>query len=221
MDGVLLSVSKQTTDFSLIEKILKSKTPIVFFDRIPGLDSINSVTLNDYMGGFMATEHLLASNCKNLLHIAGNPKVSIFKDRQRGFSNAILKSGRKDITSHIMELTEDVEKDMKILKKLFKVNPNVDGIFAYGDETGLHVLNLLKDLNVNIPEKIKLIGFGNANFSNLTQPKISTIDQECSKMGELAAELLLENLNDKNITPETKILSPRLIQRESTQVGKP
>ncbi|MEM7483670.1 MAG: LacI family DNA-binding transcriptional regulator [Bacteroidota bacterium] len=221
VDGVLLSVSKQTTDFSLIEKILKSKTPIVFFDRIPGLDSINSVTLNDYMGGFMATEHLLASNCKNLLHIAGNPKVSIFKDRQRGFSNAILKSGRKDITSHIMELTEDVEKDMKILKKLFKVNPNVDGIFAYGDETGLHVLNLLKDLNVNIPEKIKLIGFGNANFSNLTQPKISTIDQECSKMGELAAELLLENLNDKNITPETKILSPRLIQRESTQVGKP
>ncbi|UII74621.1 LacI family transcriptional regulator [Flagellimonas sp. HMM57] len=218
VEGILLSISKQTTDFSSIKKILKSKTPIVFFDRIPNLDSVNSVTLNDYMGAFIATEHLLTSNCKNLLHVAGNPKVSIFKDRQRGFSNAILKSGRKDITSHIVELTGDVEKDMKILKKLFKVNPNMDGIFAYGDEIGLHVLNLLKDLNVNVPEKIKLIGFGNANFSNLTQPKISTVDQECSQMGELAAELLLQNLNNKNARPETKVLSPKLVKRASTQV---
>lgn len=219
VDGILLSISKETTDFSLIQKILKSDTPVVFFDRVPNLKNIDSVTLNDYMGAFMATEHLLNKNCNNLIHIAGNSKVSIFAKRQKGFIDAIIKNDKKSIEHTSIELTSDVKKDIKILKEAFEINPKTDGIFAYGDEIGLHVLNLLKELNIDVPNKVKLIGFGNANFSNLTQPKISTIDQECSQMGKLAASLLLENLQSKKNTSQAKVLSPRLIIRESSLAG--
>ncbi|AWX44064.1 Catabolite control protein [Flagellimonas maritima] len=218
VEGILMSISKETSDFSFIEKIGESKVPIVYFDRVPPLDGTSSVTLNDYMGGFMATKHLLDKNCKNLLHIAGNPRVSIFKERLKGFKDAILKSGRKGILSREIELTAHTKKDLKILKELFKSDPKIDGIFAYGDEIGLHVLNLLKDLDIDVPGKVKLIGFGNADFTKLTQPKISTIDQECSQMGELAAGLLIEKLKEVELKPQNKVLLPKLIKRDSTMI---
>ncbi|MEO9512512.1 MAG: LacI family DNA-binding transcriptional regulator [Flavobacteriaceae bacterium] len=215
VDGILVSVSKETTDFSQIKKIIKSNIRLVFFDRIPKLTDISSVTLDDYKGGFMATTHLLKEKCKNLIHIAGNPKVSIFNERQKGFRDAIKNHAQK-VSHDTIELTSNMEKDSETLQKIFKANPKIDGIFAYGDEIGLHVLNLLKELDIEVPAQVRLIGFGNADFSGLTQPKISTIDQECSQMGELAARLLLKNLKHGSTKAEAKVLSPRLIVRGSS-----
>lgn len=216
VDGILVSISKETTDFSQLQKILDSNVPLVFFDRVPNLPDISAVTLNDYKGGFMATEHLLREKCKNLIHIAGDPKVSIFQERHKGFLDAIEQSGSK-VAHDTIQLSSDVEKDRELLRKTFESNPTIDGIFAYGDEIGLHVLNLLKELDIDVPGSVRMVAFGNANFSNLTQPKISTIDQECSQMGELAANLLLKNLKNSNSSAETKVLSPRLITRESSR----
>lgn len=217
VEGILISISKETIDFSLIQKIINSQVPVIFFDRIPNLEQINSVTLDDYKGAFFATEHLINQDCKNIIHIAGDSKVSIFDERRKGFIDAVSKSKHKDIRHSILELTTNVKIDLEILQKAFKANPNIDGVFAFGDEIGLHALNLLKTMNVAVPENVKLIAFGNADFTNLTEPKISTIDQECSQMGELAANLLLKNLQDKKMDPETTVLSPKLIVRASTK----
>ncbi len=217
VEGILLSISKETSDLSQIQKIIKSKLPIVFFDRVPNLKNINSVMLDDYMGAFMATNHLLDQQCKHLIHIVGDTKVSIFKERQKGFNDAIAKRNDKNLKGESITLSSNLKEDLGLIKKLLKDKPNIDGVFAYGDEIGLHVLNLLKELNIQVPKQIKLIGFGNADFSNLTQPKISTIDQECSQMGEQAASILLKNLKDKSTSLKTKVLSPRLVVRDSTQ----
>ncbi len=217
VEGILLSISKETSDLSQIQKIIKSKLPIVFFDRVPNLKNINSVMLDDYMGAFMATNHLLDQQCKHLIHIVGDTKVSIFKERQKGFNDAIAKRNDKNLKGESITLSSNLKEDIGLIKKLLKDKPNIDGVFAYGDEIGLHVLNLLKELNIQVPKQIKLIGFGNADFSNLTQPKISTIDQECTQMGEQAVSILLKNLKDKSTSLKTKVLSPRLVVRDSTQ----
>lgn len=217
VEGILISISKETTDFSLIQKIINSQVPVIFFDRIPNLEQINSVTLDDYRGAFFATEHLINQDCKNIIHIAGDSKVSIFDERRKGFIDAVSKSRHNTIKHSILELTTNVKIDLEVLQKAFKTNPNIDGIFAFGDEIGLHALNLLKTMDIAVPENVKLIAFGNADFTNLTEPKISTIDQQCSQMGELAANLLLKNLQDKKMEPETTVLSPKLIVRDSTK----
>ncbi|WP_396591517.1 LacI family DNA-binding transcriptional regulator [Allomuricauda sp. R78024] len=217
VEGILISISKETTDFSLIQKIINSQVPVIFFDRIPNLKQINSVTLDDYRGAFFATEHLINQDCKNIIHIAGDSKVSIFDERRKGFIDAVSKSRHNTIKHSILELTTNVKIDLEVLQKAFKTNPNIDGIFAFGDEIGLHALNLLKTMDIAVPENVKLIAFGNADFTNLTEPKISTIDQQCSQMGELAANLLLKNLQDKKMEPETTVLSPKLIVRDSTK----
>ncbi|MEM9075834.1 MAG: LacI family DNA-binding transcriptional regulator [Bacteroidota bacterium] len=215
VDGVLMSISKETNDYTYIQKILDSKTPIVFFDRRPTLETINTVLLDNYLGAYIATEHLIHMDCKNLLHIAGSSEVSIFEERKKGFEAAVKKHNIPSEVYHISDFKTETSKDLQSLKKILEQHPNIDGIFAYGDEMAIHLLNLLNTLKIEVPKKIKLIGFGNANFSALTQPSLSSIDQESSLMGELSANLLLQNLK-KTIKPTSRVLSPKLIKREST-----
>ncbi|WP_435623621.1 LacI family DNA-binding transcriptional regulator [Flagellimonas sp.] len=216
VDGVLMSISKETTDYGHIQKLIDAKIPIVFFDRPPSLEAINTVVLDNYLGAHIATEHLINNNCKTLLHIAGNSDVGIFNERKRGFLAAIQKH-ETEVSYQITELKSDATQDLKHLENLFKEHPKIDGIFAFGDEMAIHVLNLLTTLQLEVPKKMKLIGFGNAHFSTLTQPTISSIDQENAHMGELSATLLLQNMNKKQ-RPTTKILSPKLVERESSKI---
>ena len=216
VDGVLMSISKETTDYGHIQKLIDGKIPIVFFDRSPSLEKINTVVLDNYLGAYVATEHLIHNNCKTLLHIAGDSEVSIFKERKKGFLAAIQKHKNNSISHQILELKYDTEKDLEYLNNFLKENPTIDGIFAFGDEMAIHVLNLLNTLNITVPHKMKLIGFGNANFSTLTQPTISSIDQRNALMGELSANLLLQNMS-KQKRPSIRILSPKLIARESSK----
>ncbi|PRX56490.1 LacI family DNA-binding transcriptional regulator [Flagellimonas meridianipacifica] len=216
VDGILMSISKETKDYTQIQKIIDSKTPIVFFDRRPTLDAINAVLLNNYLGAYIATEHLIDMDCENILHIAGNPDVSIFEERKKGFVAAAQKHRVQYLVNHLPNIKSNPEEDLNSLKDILKKHPNIDGIFAYGDEMAIHLLNLLNTLKIEVPKQVKLIGFGNANFSALTQPSLSSIDQESSLMGELSANLLLQNLKRKT-KPTAKVLSPKLIRRESTK----
>ncbi len=216
VDGVLISISKETTDFSFLKKLMHQKTPVVFFDRTPKLEVASSVVLDDYKGAFMATQHLIDNGCNEIVHIAGDPKVSIFNRRRDGYVDALKENNHRVSENFILTLTHDQETDTTVLKLLFQNNPKIDGIFAHGDEICLYVMNILTTLGIQVPKQVKIIGFGNVDFTEHTYPRISTIDQKSNEMGLLAAEMLLKNLNNEEIIHSQQVLSPELIIREST-----
>ncbi|WP_411028955.1 LacI family DNA-binding transcriptional regulator [Spongiimicrobium sp. 3-5] len=216
-DGVLMSLSKETTDFSQIRKLIRGKIPIVFFDRAPEIEQVNSVVLDDYQGAFLATQHLIDQGCKHIVHIAGDVNVSIFNERRLGFSGAMKKNGITCNKKNIIELYWNIQADKTLLKEYLAQNKSTDGIFVFGDEGCLYVMNILKELGVDIPGQIKLIGFGNADYSAFVNPAISTIDQKCAEMGLWAAEILLKNLGSDQATFSKRVLSPELIVRDSTR----
>ncbi len=217
VDGVLMSISKETTDFSLIQKIMGQKIPVVFFDRTPSIDHASSVVLDDYKGAFIATQHLIDNGCKHIIHIAGDSKVSIFNRRREGFIDALKENNQIISEDDILLLGTDISADTLILKELFQKYPLIDGIFGYGDEACLYIINILNILEIAIPQQIQVIGFGNIDFTEHTSPKISTVDQKCTQMGLLAAEMLLKNLDNEQIIHSQQVLSPALIVRESTK----
>lgn len=217
VEGILISVSKQTDYLPILSKLKLHKIPIVFFDRTPLESNIDQVILNDYKGAFIATEHLIHQNCKNLLHIVGDLKVSIHQKRKNGFKDALQKNGIPIKQGHFLNLEMDIIKDTSIIKVLLQGKTPVDGIFVHGDEACLYIINILKDLKVNIPKKVKLVGFGNTKFSVLSHPKLSTIDQGCIEMGRYASEILIEKLESKTPLPtQKKVLPPKLIVRASS-----
>ncbi len=214
--GILMSISKETKNIPFLKKF-DSKVPVVFFDRLPSFNTKNLVVLDDYKGAFMATQYLIDCGCKNLLHIQGDQNVSIFKNRKKGFVDALVKNNHQVIEGNSFEIVGDIAKDTSLIKKILSKHSDIDGFFAHGDESCLYVINILKTLNIKIPEQIQIIGFGNTEFGTLTNPKMTTVDQKCLEMGILAADMLLKNLKKNNKENSKLVLVPELIIRDSTK----
>lgn len=216
LDGILLSASKEIIKGLFLEKLKEQEVPLVFFDRVPNISPINSVILNDFKGAVIATEHLINKGCNHIVHITGNQNVSIFKRRKEGFLAALQQNALTTNQENCIEFTGNGDKDLLTIEQLLLTYPEIDGFFAYGDESCLHLMNILKILKVNIPNQIKIIGFGNSDFGKLTHPSLSTINQKSEEMGFLAAELLLKSLGNKQNKYSQLVLEPELIIRNST-----
>ncbi|MDW3195358.1 MAG: LacI family DNA-binding transcriptional regulator [Cytophagales bacterium] len=216
VDGVLMSVAKEKGDFGQTRKMIDRKIPFVFFDRMPeGLDQINSVLLDDHKGAFMATQHLIDKRCRQLVHIAGHSSVPIFNARKKGFEEAV--SQQSGVFGQSIEFNEDMSTNKILIEQLFEQYPDIDGFFAHGDVHALYLLDVLKQLDVRVPDQVKVIGFGNADFSAHVTPRLSTIDQNCDQMGQLAAETLLNQIEAEEVICAQQVLLPRMILRNSTE----
>jgi LacI family transcriptional regulator len=93
-----------------------------------------------------------------------------------------------------------------------------DGIFSASAYGIMGALQVLKEHNINVPDQVKLVGFSNEPFTYLTEPSLSTIEQHSMRMGNAAAEIFLEEINnkDKKFIPQKIVLKPELIIRKSS-----
>src|SRR6478752_1670449 len=89
VDGILVSIAKDTVDYSHFMEIKSRHVPIVFFDRTNDDLGMDSVVIDDYKGAFMATEHLIAQGYRRIAHISGPRHLKNFNDRLSGYIGAL------------------------------------------------------------------------------------------------------------------------------------
>ncbi len=213
LDGLIVSMSKETEDSTHFDKLSQVGVPIVYFDRVPE-GEYNKVLFDDYQGAYDAVKHLIDCGCKKLVHFAASAGMDIGKKRRKGFIDAIRDSGLNREESHILEC-DSYETALSSTKELFDNVHDFDGVFAVNDLTAIGVIKQLKKLGKRIPEDVKVIGFTNEISSAIYSPSLSTIDQQGVKMGEEAATLLLQNM-DGIKRSQVKTISADLVVREST-----
>ncbi len=220
VDGILASITTETTDYSSYEEIIKRKTPLVFFDRAIDQLNISSVTINDYKGGFTATEHLIQQGYKRILHITADREILIFRERLRGYIDALKHYGLPVDDDLIVKGDFSLEFGKEVIKEARLKNLEYDAVFALEDFTAMGVLQQLQEFNVQIPKEVGVIGFANESFGSLVTPQLSTIDQQTILMGKEVAKLLLK-LKKAELTQEEKpekiVLDPLLIVRASSR----
>lgn len=217
--GILLSVSMETTNYDHLEGLKKNRTPILFFDRHCEIPGNSNVLIDDYQSGFVATEHLISNGCKIIAHFSGPKELKIYQNRLRGYRAALKKhsiSYRPELlfTSRLME-----EDGLENAKKILSLDINIDGIFAANDVSAIGAMKYLKSKGVKIPEDMAIVGFSNEPISEVIEPSLTTIDQSGHKIGSLATELLLKQINNNSgeIRPETVVLKTSLIERDSSK----
>lgn len=219
VDGILASYAKETTNFDHYEEISKRGVPLILFDRLhENLEPLQAgaVVIDDYLGAYKATEHLIEQGCKRLAHFSGHQHVSIYKERRRGYEEALKRHNLPIDESMIFESNLRVDDGRQLGEKLITMDPMPDGVFSASDFSAAGCMEVFKKHNIKIPQDIAIVGFSNEPFTSFIE--LTSVDQHSEEMGRFAAQLFLDQLEKKgtNHKQSKTVLNPELIIRKSS-----
>lgn len=217
VDGIVVSVSKTTTDFTHLLDVLKSDIPLILFDRTTNELATSQVIIDDYQGGYMATSHLIEQGCRRIVYLMPYQNLIIYKERYRGYLDALRDHGISSDERLVLTGNSGLEDGRKHAESLLKNNIQFDAIFSASDYCALGAMQVLKENNIRIPEDVAIVGFSNEPFTSFTEPSISTVDQHPLEMGSTVANLFFDALDSfKDIVPKKTVIQPKLIVRKSS-----
>ena len=222
VDGMLLSLARETTNYDHIESIISKGVPIVFYDRMYKSETSSKVIVDDYAGAKEAVNHLIEQGCKKIAHMVGAPTLNISKDRLRGYTDALKEAGIEVDEKLIFHCdTGTFEEGKEVAKKILNSKLAIDAIFTNNDPMAMGAMVAIKEKGLKIPQDIAIVGFSNWFFGELMEPSLTTIDQPGYEMGQEAARLLIRQIErkDKDLDDgpsEIKVLKTKLIIRNSS-----
>lgn len=195
VDGILISYSKQTRDFNHLEELKEMGVPVVFYDRLPDALFMDSVVVDDFGGSYKATSHLIEQGCRRIAHFKGPQHLKIHRERFRGYASAQQDAGLKVNPELVIE-ADSFKGGYKAVCRLVDQGMCPDGIFAVNDLTAVGAMKAIKSKNMKIPQDVAVVGFGDdSTLSEMVDPTLSSVMQPGYKMGQNAAQLLLDRIN--------------------------
>ncbi|WP_187261183.1 LacI family DNA-binding transcriptional regulator [Pontibacter beigongshangensis] len=218
VDGILASISKDTVDCSHFLHAKRNGIPVVLFDRVNNDLDIPSVTVDDYQGGFLATEHLIEQGYKRIAHVSGPQHIKAFYDRLKGYMGALQANGIKYDPALVFAGDISIEAGKCAAENFLALPAPPDAIFAVEDFAALGVIKKLKERGIRMPKDMGVFGFCNDLFSEHITPGLSTIDQQTILMGQESFKMILNIIDndDASYQPAKVVLNPVPVIRESS-----
>jgi LacI family transcriptional regulator len=222
VDGLLVSLSAETTDLTQYKYLREKGFPIVFFDRIAEEIDTHKVIVDNFKGTFDATELLINTGFTKIAHLGNSVNLVITRERLNGFKAALDQYGiglNPDYIKHCDHggmIQEEVE---IAIKQLLNLNEKPDAIFIASDRLTISSMHILKKLGVKVPEEIAIAGFTNSDEAELFDPPLTVVRQPAFQIGQIATELLIKTIESKRPIEEytTEILGTELITRSSSK----
>ena len=216
VDGFIMAVARECQvkkQTSHIENVLKSKIPVLMFDRVVNDIECDKVIVDDFQSVYETTAHLIKNEKrKNILLVSNIEELSVGKLRIKGYTKAMQDFG---LESNVLKLDNSDNVEVSIFNYL-KEHKDIDAILSIDHITGIVAINMTKKLGREIPKDISVIGFGYEHTQVISSPKISIIHQKAHKIGEMSMKLLVENLSDEAHEIQTIVVPSELKLSEST-----
>lgn len=216
VDGLLVSLAKNTVDYSHFEMLQKYNIPVVFFDRIPDLTDIHYVACNMESGTLQAVSLLLEKGHRVIGMINGPEELIASRQRTTGYQQALRKHRLKyDATLNInSDLTGKGTREA--MKQLLSNKRKVTAIVAFNDYVSQDAVQYALEQGLQIGKDITFVSYANLPLSSyMAFPPIASVEQYPYLQGQKATEILLELLTGKQAKNEFRhvVLDSRLIIR--------
>jgi DNA-binding LacI/PurR family transcriptional regulator len=218
VDGLLVSISRETVNSDHFKVFQQKNIPLVFFDRVcPDMEA-SSVVIDDYQGAFLAVEHLILQGRRRIAHFAGPPELQISQNRIRGYQHALQKYGLPFEQELLVSCGDGLEQENGSLaaQQMLDAGIRPDGIFAICDPIAIGVMLTLKKNNIRIPEQTAVVGFCDEPIARVVEPNLSSLVQPAFEIGTAAAQIFFNLVSGKTNTIEKKVFSTYLQVRESS-----
>jgi len=196
----------------------KHQLPHVYLDPFENYKSITCARSDRVRSGYLATRHLLELGHKRIAWITGPPNQRNFRDRLRGYRDAMHEAGLAFRWSMI-QTSDGVhpEQDNLAIDNLLRMRRRPTAIIAGDDNRGIHILSACRRRGIRVPEDLSIVGYPNLPESSLTDPPLTVIDPHYEQISEQAVKLLLEQMQlEGGQSTQAVAVEPELILRSST-----
>ena len=214
IDGLIIASARMTTE--MINQALSNRDiPYILFDRNYDQQGARVLT-DDYHGGQLAAQHLLALGHTKMLFLGVKNITENFKQRMAGFQETINAQGINFDEDHNL-LKANLSKDGGYQMARPVIESGATAVFTANDEVAIGLMRGLREQGVRVPEDISVIGYDDIILDEYVYPQLTTIHQPIFKLGVGATEILLNKINHPDAEPEQVEHFPvKLIARQST-----
>jgi DNA-binding LacI/PurR family transcriptional regulator len=216
VDGLLVCLSQESKEFEIFDRLRKIKIPVVFFDRVPGRKGFPVVTFDDTNGALEAIDIVINNGYSRIAHFAGFSTISIGKKRADGYKTALNKHGLQVRSDWVIEGGFELKDGYDSFTQLYRLGDLPEIILAVNDRVALGIYKAAAECGVEIPSDLGVLGFGFSDTTDLFQPSLSVINQDPRIMGQTAAGLLVDMIENKALSnPEDIIINEEFLWRDS------
>jgi DNA-binding LacI/PurR family transcriptional regulator len=194
-----------------------SEFPIVCIDRRPPDWEGDSVTVENFEGGYKAGRHLTLLGHRTIGIIRGPFNVVTANDRVRGFQKALSEKGVELLPEYIHEGVFTQESGYICGMRLLRLVPRPTAIFAANDLIAFGALAAVKASKLKCPQDVSIIGFDGLGLTDITEPALTSIMQPSYQLGSTAARLLLNRIGGDTSPAQHIVLKTELAIKDSVQ----
>lgn len=221
VDGLIVSISKNTTNYDHFESLKKYNIPAVFFDRIPNIPNIHYVACNMESGTIQAVNFLLKKGHRVIGMINGPDKLVASQQRLEGYLMALKKHRLKYDPSLIISSDLTRAGTFEAMRQLTSMRRKPTAVVAFNDYVALDAVQYARSLKMQINEDITFVSYANLPISNYTAfPPVASVEQYPYEQGQKATETLLELLTNKSALESNSykkiVLDSRLIIHDNS-----
>ncbi|BFM12293.1 substrate-binding domain-containing protein [Simiduia litorea] len=212
-DALILYVESVTDDYLI--KLAKKGTPLVIIGRnIPKLAK-NCISLNNELGGYLASKHVLDNGHRKIAYISGPLWKDDAQERLAGHKRALAEYNVKFNEKLLFEGSYQEEGGVEGLTHLLAQRSNFTALLCANDEMAAGAMTAARDLGLAIPQDLSVVGFDNVAYSRYVYPKLCTINYPIREMANMAAHWVLKYVYKNNAFDIQNIFEPELVTRDS------
>lgn len=218
VDGILISLSKETQlkgDFQQLRHCINLGKPMVLFDRITEDIVCDKVVADDVQAAYQATTHLIQTGCHRIALLTVPNYISVANLREKGYKNALIDAGLTPLPE-LIRVVEDLSSETEIFDLFLK--EDFDAVLCTNEVLAIKALHHAQHLQIEIPQRLSIIGIADGFLTQNAFPKLTAIDQHGEKIGKRSVALLINRLeNNHSDDFHTEIIKTKLIERDTTR----
>ena len=217
--GLLIIPAVGADISSHLRAYASASAPVVCIDRVPDGWKGDAVLVANADGAYLATQHLIQMGHRRLAIIAGPLGLTNAAERLKGFTRALSEARIEIEPEFLQEARFDTASGYQAALRLLRMRPRPTAIFACNDLMAFGVLQAARELGLRCPEDLSIAGFDSLEFTNFTDPSLTSVYQPGYQLGATAARMLMQRIDGLRSAP-TKVLLPTELKKRNS-VGPP
>jgi len=216
VDGIIAASVSMSSD--LAKRCTSAGVPVVLFNRTQDDDRLSAVTSDNFQGGQKVARFLLAGGHKRIGYIAGWEGASTQRDREKGFTEELVRNGQELYAREVGNFNSDEAR--QAARTMFSKQNFPDAVFVANDAMAIAVIDVIRfELGLQVPEQVSVVGYDDVPISSWPAYDLTTVRQPANRMVAETVSILIESIENKTTTARRVEIDGPLMVRGSAKIS--